>query len=84
MSFRIKLDSVNATCTTSIALGPVHTTHLRATPEQLAAAWNRPLAEIRKRITRMGPEPTPRKLEAFCRWLLAGGMLHPPTVASNY
>lgn len=44
------------------------------TLEQLAATWNRPIEEIKRRWAALGPNPSPKRTEEFYKWLMANGM----------
>jgi hypothetical protein len=71
---KITFPTAIATNNPTIIVGETHATSWKVTAEQLAAAWNRPLEEIRQRITRMGKHPSDKELEKFDRWLTDGGM----------
>lgn len=68
-------DSVSATSNPTIRLGEVHATNpFSVSAEQLAAVWNRPLAEIRQRLSRLGERPSNKDLDKFGRWVMGNGM----------
>jgi len=71
---KITFPTAIATSNPTFILGEAHATSWTVSAEQFAAAWNRPLEEIRKRITRMGKNPSDKELEKFSRWLMDGGM----------
>ena len=67
---KITIPTVIATNNPTFILGETHATSWKVSAEQLAAAWNRPLEEIRLRITRMGKNPADKELEKFSRWIM--------------
>ena len=71
---KITFPTAIATSNPTFILGETHATSWTVSAEQFAAAWNRPLEEIRKRITRMGKNPSDKELEKFSRWLMEKGM----------
>jgi hypothetical protein len=74
MKISYRLSDVHAAGNTTITLGQTHVAVPSASAEQLAVAWDRPLAEIRARLLRLGPDPTIAGVEHFGRWLMAKGM----------
>lgn len=75
MTYKINLGPVYATGPVTIKLGEtLAASSLRASAEQLAAAWNRPLDEIKARLLKLGETPSNRKAGAFAKWLMAEGM----------
>lgn len=74
MKISYSLDRIHTTGSLTITLGSVHATTLSASAEQLAAAWNRPLAEVRARLLRLSTNPTIVEIEQFGRWLMEKGM----------
>jgi hypothetical protein len=71
---KITIPTAIATSNPTFILGETHATSWKVSAEQLAATWNRPLEEIRLRITRMGKSPSDKELDKFGRWLMEKGM----------
>lgn len=49
-------------------------TSFSVSAERYASVWNRPLEEIKARMSKLGQNPTEKQLDRFGRWLLEAGM----------
>lgn len=75
MKITYRLSDIHATGNTTISFGPTAEANpFKVTAEQLAATWNRPLADIRARLLRLGPDSTVAEVEQFGRWVMEKGM----------
>lgn len=73
MKITIPVDSVASTSNMSFTVGPVTMNYYTITAERLAQVWNRPLGEIKLRISRMGDRPSEKEMRKFDRWLSEAG-----------
>ena len=74
MKIKLSLAVASTGNTYSLTVPAAATNAYVVTLEQLAATWNRPLEEIKRRWLALGTNPPPKKTEEFYKWIMANGM----------